>query len=74
MIHLPRAQEILTETGDYAPGVDAKAWKGYVGRALAQLEWWAEAARAQRDREGRPAAAPAFSRDPSQRNAPGPSR
>lgn len=70
MIHLPKAQDILTETGDFAEGIDAAAWQGYFGRTLAQLEWWAAAARAQRRIEGIPAAAPAFSRDPSQRNAP----
>jgi len=70
MIHLPKAQDILSETGDFAEGIDAIAWQGYFGRTLAQLEWWAAAARAQRAVEGIPAAAPAFSRDPSQRNAP----
>lgn len=70
MIHLPKAQDILTETGDFAEGVDAAAWQGYFGRTLVQLEWWAAAAKAQRTASGIPAAAPAFSRDPSQRNAP----
>lgn len=70
MIHLPKAQDILTETGDFAEGVDAAAWHDYFGRTLAQLDWWAAAARAQRADKGIPAAAPAFSRDPSQRNAP----
>ncbi|WOK37597.1 NAD(P)H-dependent oxidoreductase [Sphingomonas sp. C3-2] len=70
MIHLPKAQDILSETGDFAEGVDAAAWQEYFGRTLAQLEWWAAAAGAQRAEEGIPAAAPAFSRDPSQRNAP----
>lgn len=70
MIHLPRAQEILTESGDFAQGVDAVAWQGYFGRTLAQLEWWAAAAGVQRTVRSVPTAAPAFSRDPSQRNAP----
>lgn len=70
MIHLPQAQDILTETGDFAEGVDAAAWQGYFGRTLAQLAWWAAAARAQRAVDGIPTAAPAFIRAPSQRNAP----
>jgi len=70
MIHLPKAQEILTEVGDFAGGVDVEAWQGYFGRTLGQLEWWAAAAQAQRAIDPRPTAAPAFRRDPSQRNAP----
>lgn len=70
MIHLPKAQDILIETGDFAEGVDAAAWQSYFGRSLAQLAWWASAARAQRTVAGIPAAATAFGRDPSQRNAP----
>lgn len=70
MIHLPKAHEILTEAGEVAEGVDVMAWKDYFGRTLTQLEWWASAAREQRAAEGVPASAPAFTRDPSQRNAP----
>lgn len=69
MIHLPKAQEILTETGDIAEGTDIEAWQGYFHRTLAQLEWWAAAAISQRA-IGLPVGAPAFRRDPSQRNAP----
>lgn len=70
MIHLPKAQDILTDAGEFAEGVDAMDWQNYFGRTLAQLEWWAAAAGAQRAVEGIPASARAFSRDPSQRNAP----
>lgn len=70
MIHLPKAQEILTECGDIAGGTDSAAWQGYFHRTLAQLEWWAAAAKNQRTAEGLPSGAPAFLRDPSQRNAP----
>lgn len=70
MIHLPKAQEILTENGDFAEGTDREAWQGYFGRTLAQLDWWAAAAKAEKRARGLPVAAPAFSRDPSQRNAP----
>ena len=69
MIHLPKAQEILTESGDIAEGTDVEAWQRYFHRTLAQLEWWAAAAKSQRA-EGLPAGAPAFQRDPSQRNSP----
>lgn len=70
MIHLPKAQEILTESGDIAEGADIEAWQGYFHRTLAQLEWWAVAAKSQRTAKGLPTGAPAFRRDPSQRNAP----
>ncbi|WP_207623946.1 NADPH-dependent FMN reductase [Rhodobacter calidifons] len=69
MIHVPKAQEVFTEDGGYAPGVDGERWDGYIGRTLAQLIWWAEAARRQRA-EGAADRPAAFTRDPSQRNAP----
>ena len=69
MVHVPRAQEVFTEAGGYAPGVDAARWDDYLGRTFAQLAWWAEAAHHQRiaGEAGRP---DPFTRDPSQRNAP----
>ena len=69
MIHVPRAQEVFDEDGGYLPGVDGDRWNGYLGRTLAQLAWWAEAARRQR-RDGSAERPAAFTRDPSQRNAP----
>jgi NAD(P)H-dependent FMN reductase len=45
MTHLPKAQEILTESGDLAEGTDTEAWRSYFRRTLAQLEWWAAAAK-----------------------------
>ena len=70
MIHLPKAQEVLDEEGGYLPSVDAEAWQGYFGRALDQLDWWAAAAKAERERAEAKARPAAFTRDPSQRNAP----
>lgn len=70
MIHLPKAQDILNEAGDFSENTDEESWRGYFGRTLAQLEWWAEASRAHRAASGLPGAAPTFGRDPSQRNAP----
>ena len=67
MVHLPKAQEVLSEDGTWI--ADAERWDGYVGRTLAQLEWWAEAARRQRA-EGEAEPTKAFNKDPSQRNAP----
>jgi len=69
MIHVPKAHEIFDEEGGYVDGVDDAAWASYIDRALSQLEWWATAAAHGRENAGtdRPAA---FTRDPSQRNAP----
>ena len=69
MIHVPKAQEVFDEGGGYAPGVDGGHWEGYLGRTFAQLVWWAEAASRQRA-EGAADRPAAFTRDPSQRNAP----
>ncbi|MFN3688792.1 NADPH-dependent FMN reductase [Salinarimonas sp.] len=69
MIHVPKAQEVFAEEGGYAPSVDGDRWDSYIGRTLAQLIWWAEAARRQRA-EGAADRPAAFTRDPSQRNAP----
>lgn len=69
MIHIPKAQEVFDEAGDYATDVDAAPWDGYFGRTFAQLVWWALAARRERD-AGSAARPAAFERHPSQRNAP----
>lgn len=67
MTHLPKAQEVLDSDGAWT--ADKERWDGYVTRTLAQLEWWAEAARRQRA-EGDATPTATFARDPSQRNAP----
>ena len=69
MIHVPKAHEVFAEDGSYAPDVDGARWDGYLGRTFAQLVWWAEAARRQRA-EGAADRPAAFTRDPSERNAP----
>lgn len=69
MIHVPRAQEVFDEAGEYLDGADAGRWDGYLDRTFSQLLWWSEAARRQREAGERDAPG-AFTRDPSQRNAP----
>jgi len=70
MVHVAKAHEVLDPDGGFLPDADAQAWRGYVGRTLAQLEWWAAAALQQRA-QGLPGdRSPAFERYPSQRNAP----
>nr|WP_314445260.1 NAD(P)H-dependent oxidoreductase [uncultured Sphingomonas sp.] len=68
MVHVPEAHTVFDETGGYQDGIDGARWNGYVGRGLDQLAWWAEAAAIQR--EGPGSRTSAFTRDPSQRNAP----
>jgi chromate reductase, NAD(P)H dehydrogenase (quinone) len=71
MLHVPRAQEVFAADGSVADPSLTAHWASYVGRGVAQLRWWAEATRLQRARRDPFAAAPAFSRNPSERNAPG---
>lgn len=68
MIHVPHAYQALAEDGSFPR--DAEAWRGYFGRALSQLEWWARAAREARAQRDPHVLSPAFQTDPSQRNAP----
>lgn len=70
MIHIPKAQEVLDSSGTFLESVDAEAWADYFGRTFNQLEWWALAARIHRTEADPYALAPAFKKDPSQRNAP----
>ncbi|WP_370399253.1 NADPH-dependent FMN reductase [Sulfitobacter sp. JB4-11] len=67
MVHIPHAQDVLSEDGTYAEGVDSDRWAGYLDRCLQQLAWWAEAAEKQRATSE---TTEAFNRDPSQRDAP----
>ncbi len=67
MIQIPHAQDVLCEDGQFAPDIDAQRWRGYMARCFDQLAWWSAAAQAQR---AQGLAAPAFVKDPSQRNAP----
>ena len=68
MIHVPKAQEVFTEGGEYQVDHDGDAWDGYLARGLDQLVWWAQAASNQRTAAGSPSKA--FLSTPAQRNAP----
>ncbi|MCV0427153.1 MAG: NAD(P)H-dependent oxidoreductase [Roseibium sp.] len=70
MIHVPKAQEVFDETGSYLEGIDPGHWDTYLDRTIKQLFWWAEAAKHQR-RSGSIKTPEAFTKAPSQRNAPG---
>ncbi|MXS82785.1 NADPH-dependent FMN reductase [Nitrosomonas oligotropha] len=70
MIHIPKAHEVLAEDGSFLASVDAERWTNYFARSFAQLTWWASAAKNQRDVIDPLKLAPAFKKDPSQRNAP----
>ena len=69
MIHVPKAQDVFDETGTYLEDVDGDRWDGYLDRTIQQLLWWAEAAKGQRA-AGNTKAPDAFTKSPSQRNAP----
>jgi len=67
MIHVPHAQDVFIEAGQFASGVDKERWQNYFGRTFRQLTWWSEAAKNQRA-VGNPT--DSFNRNPTQRNAP----
>jgi NAD(P)H-dependent FMN reductase len=70
MIHIPKAQEVLKEDGSYAKGANDADWTGYCERTFGQLTWWAMAAKRYRSSEESESRPTAFTRNPSQRNAP----
>lgn len=70
MIHIPKAHEVLAEDGNFLAQGDAEEWTRYFGRTFTQLTWWASAAQSQRHAIDPHKLAPAFKRDPSQRNSP----
>lgn len=70
MIHIPKAQDVFTEDGTYSETQDANQWAGYLGRTLAQLEWWGQAAKQQRSSGEAGLQPEPFTKNPSQRNAP----
>ncbi|MCP5079934.1 MAG: NADPH-dependent oxidoreductase, partial [Psychromonas sp.] len=45
-------------------------WDEYMNRTFHQLMWWAQGAALQRDKVDPTTLAKAFTKDPSQRNAP----
>lgn len=77
MVHVPKAQQVLDENGiaietneQQQQKQQQQHWDGYLDRCLAQLEWWGEACRNHRAAVDPFADSPAFSKDPSERNAP----
>ena len=67
-VRVPKAGEAFDEDG--APREDADRWAQYADRGVAQLEWWATAAREHRSKVDPTTGSPAFTASPSQRNAP----
>ena len=73
MIHIPKAQEILTRDGavDCSEDTDNnKKWERYCARCFSQMEWWAEAALNHKELVDPFDESPRFASTPSQRNAP----
>ncbi|CAJ1349072.1 unnamed protein product [Effrenium voratum] len=69
MVHVPKAQEAFDASGQPADENGAR-WESYFLRSFAQMEWWAEAAKAQRAQRDPFAPSPVLNASPSQRNAP----
>lgn len=70
MIHVPHAQDVFDDRGDYRDTADRKAWDKYLDRTFAQLAWWAEAAREHRNAAGGDRRPPPFKVSPLERDAP----
>lgn len=70
MVHLPHAQNVFDEQGQFLPSVDVMAWQGYFGRTFSQLVWWATATKNHRQNVNPNDIVPPFVTNPSERNAP----
>lgn len=71
LVHIPNAGSVFDEDGHVIGDKDeAEKWRSYVGRCIAQLEWWGDASKAHRSVVDPNSVSPAFRTDPSQRNAP----
>ncbi len=69
MVHLPRAQEIFDADGRIAPDQDSASWNTYLGRTWAQMLWWAQAAKNQKEIFDPTSVSAAFTTSPAERNA-----
>lgn len=70
MSHIPKAQDMFNEDGSVQDGEEEANWFDYFGRSIDQLIWWAQAASDCRQKADPHQHIKAFTRDPSQRNAP----
>jgi len=70
MIHIPKAQEVFNDDGEYVNDVDANSWDSYFARGTTQLSWWADATKIQRNNDKAIEIPSAFNKAPSQRNSP----
>ena len=70
MVHVPKAHTVFDEGGKVVDKEEEDQWTSYVDRCLSQLEWWGEAAKQHRTNVDPYKQSPAFTKAPSQRNAP----
>lgn len=70
MIHVPKAQDVFNELGEFATDDDQTSWFNYFSRTFNQLIWWAEAAKIQAECKNPHNMIASFKTSPAQRNAP----
>ncbi|WP_158965691.1 NADPH-dependent FMN reductase [Paraglaciecola sp. L3A3] len=70
MIHVPKAQEVLTEDGACQVTEQQTSWFDYFTRTFSQLVWWAEATNKHRVELDPHKMINDFKTTPAQRNAP----
>lgn len=70
MIHVPKAQEVLTDDGSMQETQDKSTWFNYFAQTFNQLIWWAEATHQQRQLVDPLSMGRTFKRSPTERDAP----
>ncbi len=74
MVHIPQAMNVLDEEGNVVDTEDEERWSSYIDRMISQVEFWAEAAKRQKEINDPTTRSPAFIKSPTDRNAPSSSK
>ena len=70
MIHIPKAQDIFSESGQIIQPQNKTKWAQYMNRTILQLIWWAKASYKHKQIVDPHAIIETFNKDAAQRNAP----
>lgn len=70
MIHIPKAQDVFDEQGNFLPSVNSEDWQQYFARTFLQLHWWTMATKNHHNLIDPLTMTPPFLTTPTERNAP----